>query len=407
MLKNLGIVVAVISIVGIALGRYPKMKMNRATISLVGSVLLILLNVITLDEAYSAIDMNTLVLIFSMMVLNVNLKIAGFFSLLVAKIVQFASSPKQLLFLLIMSSGILSSLFLNDTIVLMFTPLILEIVIELKLNPIPYLIALAVSANIGSAATIVGNPQNMLIGIFSGISFVSFAKYMIPLSFISLIITYYIIKFLYSKDFTEKHFQLTNTGQPFIYKPLLIKSIISLILLLAGFLIGIPISLTALSAASLLLFTRRIKPERVFKEIDWSLLVFFSGLFIITSAINKTLQPEQFVEFGKSFNLQMIIALTSISAILSNLVSNVPAVLILAPIITDFPNSQFIWLIVAMSTTFAGNLTLLGSVANMIIAETANKKRIKLEFVEYFRVGFPLTIITLILGVIWFSFLSL
>lgn len=407
MLKNLGIFVAVISIIGIAFGRYPKMKMNRATISLVGSTLLILLNIVTLDEAYSSIDLNTLVLIFSMMVLNVNLKIAGFFTLIASRVVKFAANPNQLLFLLIFSSGILSGLFLNDTIVLMFTPLILEIVIELKLNPVPYLIALATSANIGSAATIVGNPQNMLIGVYSGISFIRFAKYMFPISIISLIITYYIIKILYKNDFSKISFDIVNDTKPFIYKPLLIKSIISLILMLSGFLVGISVPLAALSAASLLLFTRRIKPDRVFKEIDWSLLIFFAGLFIITSAINKILQPAQFIEMRNSFNMPMIIYLTSISAILSNLISNVPAVLILAPTLSNFPNQQFSWLIIAMATTFAGNLTLLGSIANMIVAESALKKGIKLKFIEYLKVGVPLTIITLIIGIIWFAFLIL
>lgn len=405
MTQTWGLIVAVISIIGIAFGRYPKMKMNRATISLVGSTVLILINAITLEDAYSAIDLNTIVLIFSMMILNVNLKIAGFFGLVASKVVKFASSSNQLLFLLVFSSGILSALFLNDTIVLMFTPLILEIVIELKLNPIPYLIALATSANIGSAATIVGNPQNMLIGVYSKISFIEFSKYLIPVSIVSLFLTYFMIKMFYSKDFSKSHFAEVKTYEPFVYRPLLIKSIISLCLMLAGFLFGIPVSLAALAAASLLLFTRRIKPDRVFREIDWSLLVFFSGLFIITFSLNKLSEPKQFFEIGESLSLPSVIYLTSISAILSNLISNVPAVMILGQLINNMEFSHFGWLIIAMSTTFAGNLTLLGSVANMIVAESAQKRGIKLEFIEYLKVGIPLTIITLILGIAWFAIL--
>jgi len=176
--------------------------------------------------------------------------------------------------------------------------------------------------------------------------------------------------------------------------------------MLIAFIIGIPIPLAALSAASLLLFTRRIKPDRVFREIDWSLLIFFTGLFVITFSLNKLISPIQFVPINKNLNFPGMINLTFVSTILSNLISNVPAVLILSPSVKHFSDTHLAWLIISMATTFAGNLTLLGSVANMIVAESSIKKGIKLEFVEYLKTGIPLTILSLLIGIFWFAFIG-
>jgi Na+/H+ antiporter NhaD/arsenite permease-like protein len=400
-----GILISALTIIGVAFGSYPRMRMNRATISLIGATVLILTEAISLNDAYSAIDLNTLVLIFSMMILNVNLRICGFFNIISAKIISLAKTPNQLLLVIVFSSGILSGLFLNDTIVLMFTPLIIEIVITLKRNPIPYLIALATSANVGSSATIVGNPQNMLIGVFSGISFVDFASVLIPVSSAGLIVIWMIVKIFYKTEFNNEKFERIISVKPFIYKPLLIKSTISLTLMLIGFLIGIPIPVAALSAASLLLFTRRIKPERVFREIDWSLLVFFASLFVVTTTVNNLLFHDKVFVMNKNLGLSEITNLAIVSTVLSNIISNVPAVLLLKPIISNLSNNQTAWLVVAMATTFAGNLTLLGSVANMIVAESASKSGIKLKFIEYMKTGIPITLITIFIGIIWFAIL--
>jgi len=400
-----GILISVLTLIGVALGHYPRMRMNRATISLIGATILILIGAINIEAAYSAIDLNTLILIFSMMILNINLRICGFFNIVSTKIIAVAKTPNQLLLFIVFSSGILSGLFLNDTIVLMFTPIILEIVIALKRNPIPYLIALATSANVGSAATIVGNPQNMLIGIFSGISFVDFSISLIPVSLAGLLIIWVIIKYFYKEEFTRIKFQHQFSANPFIYKPLLIKSTISLLFMLIGFIAGMPIPITALSAASLLLFTRRIKPERVFREIDWSLLIFFASLFIITSTLNNLLFQGQNFGVDKNIDFKGIINLAIISTLLSNVVSNVPAVLLLNPIISSINDNRVAWLVISMATTFAGNLTLLGSVANMIVAESASKSGVKLKFIEYMKTGIPITIITIFIGIIWFAVL--
>jgi len=402
----LSLIIIFLTLAGVAIGRYPVLRMNRTTIVLVGSTILIIAGAIPLEKAYQAIDMNTIVLLFSMMVLNINLRLAGFFGLVVNRVVRFAKNTRQLLFLIIMSAGILSALFLNDTIVIMFTPLVLEIVFALKRNPIPYLMGLATAANVGSTATIIGNPQNMLIGMSSQISFVTFAWYLTPVALAGLLVVYFVIIVVYRKEFNNQ--ELTNKFDvhPRIFKPLLYKSMVSLSLMLLAFLAGASIPLAALGAASLLLITRRIKPQRVFVELDWALLVFFSGLFIVTHAIETSGLGVYLFAKAQSLISQGLASLAVISAMLSNIISNVPAVLLFRPLIASLADPKIAWLTLAMATTFAGNLTLLGSVANLIVAESAKSKGIYLSFVEYLKAGLPITIITIAIGILWFYFIA-
>lgn len=400
------IIIILITLIGIAIGSLPKLRMNRSTISLVGATALIIAGGVSLEDTFKAVDMNTIILIFSMMILNINLRLSGFFKIITSKIISFANTPKQLLVLIIFSSGLLSALFLNDTIVIMFTPLILDITTALKRNPIPYLIALATSANVGSVATIVGNPQNMIIGTLSKISFIDFAIKLTPVALIGLFVIWLVITFIYRKEFTNDKL-ITPLEEDFkIFRPLLIKSIVVLVLMLLAFNLGFPIALSALAGASILLITRRIKPERVFTEIDWSLLVFFSCLFIITHTINIYFYSAISRLENYSFTGNFISDFSIVSAILSNLISNVPAVLILSPAVFKIQNNETIWLALAMSSTFAGNLTLIGSVANLIVAESSKRRGIKLEFSEYLKVGLPVTFVTLTLGILWLIFNS-
>jgi Na+/H+ antiporter NhaD/arsenite permease-like protein len=403
-LFGFSLITIVVTIIGVSLGRYPFLRMNRATIAFVGAVLLIILNAISLEEAYQAIDINTIVLLLSIMILNVNFRLSGFFYLISKYILKFAKTPKQFLGILIFFSGFLSAIFLNDTIVLVFTPLILEIVIALKRNPIPYLIALATSANIGSVATIIGNPQNILIGTFSGISFIEFTVYLLPVAFTGLTIVWLIIIPLYKKEFSSVKFDHIELPEFRVFRPLLIKSIVSTCLMLIGLISGVPVAIAAMGAASLLLITRRLKSERVFREIDWSLLVFFSGLFVVTKSIETIGFSDELIAILKFDSENKIVNLTILSTVLSNLISNVPAVLLLKNIILTFSQTKIAWLITAMATTFAGNLTLIGSVANLIVAESAKRYGVTLSFTEYFKSGILITLITLVLGVLWFNF---
>ena len=394
---------ATITLVGVALGRYPSLKMNRATIALVGAVLLVALGFLPLDAAYRAVDWNTILLLFGMMVLNVNLRIAGFFHLVNSRVVRLARTPRRLLALIVFVSGTLSALFLNDTIVLVFTPLVLDLTFTLKRNPLPYLVGLVTAANIGSVATITGNPQNMIVGISSGIGFVDFTRALGPIALLGLVIGWAVIVLVYRREFRAEFFAERLELPQQQYRPLLRKSLVATGLMLVALVAGAPVPLAAAGAAALLLITRRLEPEKVFQEIDWSLLVFFCGLFVVTGAIEHSGLGELLFALLRPYADGGAAPLTGVALLLSNLVSNVPAVLLFRPVVPGLGDPHQAWLTLAMATTLAGNLTLLGSVANLIVAEIARRRGVHLSFVEYLKAGTPIAILTLLLGIVWVS----
>jgi Na+/H+ antiporter NhaD/arsenite permease-like protein len=402
----LTVLLVMLTLIGVAVGRYPWLRMNRATIALVGATLAIAIGSLTLEQAYAALDLNTLVLLLAMMILNVNLRLAGFFRLISTRVVRLARSPRQLLALLILAAGVLSALFLNDTIVLMLTPLVLEVTRALKRNPIPYLMGLTAAANIGSTATITGNPQNMLIGISSGIPYLTFTAFLAPIALVGMGLAWVVLIIVYRQEFAPSILPQPPELKVELYRPLLNKSLVATGGMLLAFLVGVPIPLAAMSAAALLLITRRLKPERVFEEIDWGLLVFFAGLFVVTGALETSGVSEMLFAVLRPLAERGVAPLTGVSVVLSNLVSNVPAVMLFRPLIPGFSVPQTAWLTLAMATTLAGNLTLLGSVANLIVAETAKRQGINLTFSEYLKAGVPITLLTLFWGVIWLMFVS-
>ncbi|WP_245927767.1 anion transporter [Aphanothece hegewaldii] len=379
---------------GLALGQFPGLRMNRATIALVGAAFIITLQVFTLEEAWQAIDANTIIFLLSMMVINANLAYSGFFQLILTSLLKITRSPFGLLCLLTFGSGILSAFFLNDTIALIFTPLVIHLTQALKLNPIPYLLALAAATNSGSVATLSGNPQNILIGSFSQISYLDFSKALLPLALISLLIQIGLLWLIYPEVRSTQEISIIPKFSYRLVKPLFRKTLIITSGLLIAFAIGVPLGIASLTAAALLLITRRIKPQKVFQQIDWNVLIMFSGLFVLTHATQKL----------NLFNSLTLLANNSlkflgITVLLSNLISNVPAVLVLKPFIEE--NNTTYWLLLAAGSTLAGNLTLFGSVANLIVAEAAIIKGYHLDFKEHLKFGLPLTIITVILAYFW------
>lgn len=404
MIRILSLAVVVVTILGVAVGRYPFLRMNRATIALTGATLLMLLGAISLEQAYAALDLDTLTLLFAMMILNTNLRRAGFFQLVAERVIHHAHTTRQLLALVVVASGALSALFLNDTIVLTFTPLVLDICIALRRRPVPYLIALVTAANIGSVATIIGNPQNMLIGIASTIPFNHFTAYLAPVALGGLAIIWLVLVVTYAGEFAAGQRLEKEPHAAFKTEPALLrKSMIATGAMLVALVLGMPIPLAALAAAALLLISRRTDPELVFREVDWSLLVFFSGLFIVTHSLETLGVGARMLEAAQPLAESSITALTVVAAVLSNLVSNVPAVLLLRPIVPSFPDPSQTWLTLAMATTLAGNLTLLGSVANLIVAEIAKRHGVELGFNEYLRSGAAITLLSLAAGVAWLS----
>jgi Na+/H+ antiporter NhaD/arsenite permease-like protein len=395
----------VLTYVFVALGRVKGLNMSRATIVVVSAAILLLLRTITQQQAFEAVDLGTLTLLFAMMVINNNLRLSGFFGVAGQKILGIATSPRMLLALVIVASGVLSAIFLNDPVCLLFTPLVIDVVERAGRNPIPYLMGLATAANIGSTATITGNPQNLVIGQASGIPYLTFLIHLAPIALVGLAISWIMIVLIYRDEFgTQIKLVTLPVDTVRTYPPLLNRTLLVVGGLLIAFLVGAPIATSALIAAAFLLITR-IRPSKLI-GVDGELLVFFSGLFIVTRAIETSGLSGALFAAAAPLLHNGVAPLTLITAVLSNIVSNVPAVLLFRPEIPNLANPQQAWLTLAMASTLAGNLTLLGSVANLIVAEVAAKRGIKLSFGEYLRAGIPITLFTLGFGVLWLSLTS-
>ncbi len=386
----------------IGMGRLPGLRLDRTGAAIIGASLMIALNVLTLEEAYRAIDFNTIILLFGMMIVVANLRLSGFFTAISAWTVEHAHHPVALLCSIVAVSGVFSAFFVNDTMCLILTPLVLEITSALKRNPVPYLLAVAMASNIGSVATITGNPQNMLIGSFSGIGYSRFAAALSPVAAAGLVLTVAVIYRFYRSEFrTSERVEVPHRNVR-INRALLWKSIMVSAGMIVLFFVGWPVPKVAIVAGALLLITRRVKPEKVYNQVDWPLLVLFSGLFIVVAGFEKSAIEQRLASTVSALHLENTFILTGLSAAVSNLVSNVPAVLIFKPFLAHVADPVRAWLTLAMSSTFAGNLTILGSIANLIVVQRA-RREVKIGFWEYSRAGVPLTIATLLMGALWLS----
>jgi len=256
------------------------------------------------------------------------------------------------------------------------------------------------ASNVGSVGTVTGNPQNMMVGSFSGIPYRTFAAALAPVAVFGLVATIFVIAVIYRREFraVEKVELAHRTVR--VNRVLMWKALIASLAMIALFFSGWPVPKVALLAGAALLITRRVKPEKVYREIDWSLLVLFVGLFVLVEGVEKTLVTADIQPAIERLHLEKTGVLTAVSAILSNLVSNVPAVLVFKPIMAHLPDPSKGWLVLAMSSTLAGNLTVLGSVANLIVIQRA-RREVRISFWEYFKVGAPLTALTLAFGAWW------
>ena len=382
-----------------AVGRLPGFRVDRTGAAIIGASLMIAFGVLSLEEAFRAVNYETLILLFGLMIVVANLRLSGFFTAVAAWVVEHAHRPLLLLAAIVVVSGVFSAFFVNDTMCLVLTPLVLEILTQLRRNPVPYLLAIAMAANVGSVATITGNPQNMMIGTFSGIPYRVFAAHLAPIAGIGLVTTTVLIYLIYWKEFHDTSRVEISRTRVRVNRVLLWKSLVTAIFMILFFFLGWPVSKVALVAGALLLITRRVKPEKVYREMDWQLLVLFVGLFIVVAGVEKTSLSEDLAQLAEHFKLGRPGVLSFFSVILSNLVSNVPAVLVFKPLVSQLPNQNRAWLTLAMSSTLAGNLTLLGSIANLIVVERA-RRTIRISFWEYLKVGVPLTVLTVWVGIL-------
>ena len=387
-----------------AIGRFPGTKIDRPAAAVIGAALMFAFRVISPSAGIRSIDYTTIVLLASMMLIVASLHLAGFFEWVAGLVVKFVS-PSHLLPGVIFTSGILSAFLVNDVVCLVMTPLLLKICQQFSKRPIPYLLALATASNIGSTATITGNPQNILIGSMSGISYRHFLAALGPVAVIGLFIDWLVLHWLYPNR--DRGAVLRPAMNAFQIDPIhrrqLAFPLIILALVLAGFLAGLSPPLVAAMGGALLLIRRSVHPEEIYKEIDWPLLVFFVGLFLIIGAAEQAGIAQQMLALAERMNLHNPWIFAGVVALLSNVVSNVPAVMLVKGLVPQFQNAKQFWLLLAMASTLAGNLTVTGSIANIIVIEKA-RPEIEITFKDYLRVGVPVTLATLAMGIAWLSF---
>lgn len=377
------------------------LPLNRPAAALLGTTLMVACGVMTPEEVYRAVDYDTLVLLLGMSLISAYLDMAGFFGRTAEVVLQIAQTPRRLLLYLIVTSGVLSALLVNDTICLMLTPLVVKVVVRAGLPLPPYLLALAMSANIGSVATLVGNPQNMIIGQLSRMNFLHFSASMLPIAVLSLAIQYLVLRFGFRHRLGTQRIQATLSEDVPVDRRLVILSLLVLGGVFAGFLAGLHLAWTALGGAAVVMVLGQRDTHDVLRRVDWHLLLFFAALFAVVAGLNGTGLPDQIYQrvrglFGES-DARQAFHFTWFSVAGSNIFSNVPFVLVAGVWIPGFADPDLMWKVMALATTFAGNLTLLGSVANLIVVESA-RGHCEIGFWDYARFGIPITLLTLAMG---------
>ncbi|MBI4549859.1 MAG: anion transporter [Candidatus Omnitrophica bacterium] len=377
--------------------------LDRPSGALTGAVLAVLLGVVTLKEAALLIDYDILVLLLGMMILIGYLEVGNFFDWLSARLIVHAHKPLNLLWGLVFASAFLSCLFVNDTICLVMTPLILRTLKRARINAVPFLIALCTSANIGSVMTLTGNPQNMFIGIQSGWSYGAYAIRMLPVGLISLLFNGLLIYWFYRDDFKERRAPMTfHPDPPRLDGWLTLKAGLITVLVFIGFVTTHQLPLVAIAGGTLMILIAGKKPALAFEKIDWTLFVFFAGLFVVVGGVSKSGLPQYFYEHLRPWlggnTANEIASFSLFSVLVSNLVSNVPYVILAGQWIPNFSDPKLMWLVLAMASTFAGNLTIVGSVANMIVMELA-KDDVPVGFFQFFKVGFLTTAVSIAVGI--------
>lgn len=414
------LIIFIITYTGIIFTRLPKMNIDRPSAAFFGAVAMIVSGVLPFDEAIRSIDFNTISLLLGMMIIIATLELDGFFSFIAAKTLSFSNTPLRLLIILTFVTGFASAFLVNDAVVLLFTPVIILICRSARLNPIPFLIAEILASNVGSAMTITGNPQNMLIGINSGISYSHFLLALLPISLLGLVIVILVIRKMYPAEFKSTTFTVTRPEGgaaadeslfPYNYQSMNISVPIFAFVVLMFFFgkeLGLGIPVIALLGASLILIFGRIKPSKIIRQVDWVLLLFFASLFIVVHGVEKVGLMGTLIR-GVSLkpDASGLAGIHLISLVLSQIVSNVPFTVVMLPLMKT-ANHDSLWLALASASTLAGNATIIGAMANLIVIESAEKHGIKIGFRAFFKSGIIVTLLTMALsfGILYIRIIS-
>lgn len=404
----------------IGLQRIPRLHIGRPAGALLGAVAMVAFGVLDFEAAKAAIDLDTILFLLGMMIILGYLELSGFFEVVERRILGFARSARALLWLVVLSAGALSALFMNDTVCLMLTPILVRVTRRLGLPPAPYLIALATAANIGSTCTIIGNPQNALIAVRSGIGFLPFLGALGPVAAVGLVAAGLLLSFLHRRVITTAPLVVpppreARPVQPYMLTASLAAGAGMVVALMAG---ARPAT-AAMTAGAAVILAGAARPREALRQVDWSLLLFFGGLFVVMRAVEQAGLAQALVAgiTGPLGHADPAGAATATAAgatlgrlalavtLLSQAVSNVPAVMLFVPSLQAIPApaAEALWLALAAFSTLAGNLTIIGSVANVIVFETARRDGVDVGFLEYLKAGVPLTLVTLLAAWGWLT----
>jgi Na+/H+ antiporter NhaD/arsenite permease-like protein len=381
--------------------RIPGLRLDRPSAAMCGAVAMVVSGTLTHREAFAAIDLDTICLLLGMMIIAAYLAEAAFFRTVAYRASLHAGSARGLLIIVIAVAGLASTLLVNDTVCLMMTPLVVSLVRDLELPPLPYLLAVASASNIGGVMTLTGNPQNMIIATASHLSFGVYALRMAPIALGGLCIDGALLLWLFRRELPRGPLKQPHLSPPLLDRVLVGKSLFVLCGVVIGFLAGRSLPGMALAGAALLTLVARSAPRPVFARVDWPLLLFFGGLFVvIAGAAHTGILTRVFDAFaphlGASAESQLI-RFGIFSELASNLFSNVPYVLVARHFVPTLARPDFQWMGLAMTSTLAGNLTIVGSVANLIVLELAGPAG-HISFLRFFRYGALITLATTAFG---------
>jgi Na+/H+ antiporter NhaD/arsenite permease-like protein len=390
------LIIFLIVYLGMILGGLPFLRLDRTGVALLGAIALISINALSLEQAVASVHLPTMALLFAFMVVSAQMRLGGFYDWVTHKLAGLALSPASLLGVLIVVSATLSAVFSNDIVCLAMAPLLVDACRRRQLAPVPYLLALACASNIGSAATLIGNPQNMLIGQTMRLSFDGyFLDAIIPVA-LGLVLCWMLIAWQ-TKGRWEESGDAASTAEPAqiafdawqTTKGLAVAGA-----LLVGFLFAPwPREHMALIGAGILLMSRQLRSQNMLGLVDWELLVLFMSLFVVNAALQRTGLTGEAVAWmaAHGLHLDQPGALFGATFVLSNLVSNVPAVMLLIPVV----HHPLGGVMLALVSTLAGNLLIVGSIANIIVVDAAGRRGIVIDWRRHARVGVPVTLITL------------
>ncbi|HET7252095.1 MAG TPA: anion transporter [Gemmatimonadales bacterium] len=389
----------------IAVQRLPFVHLNRPAAGLLGAVAMVAAGVLTPAQAYAAIDLDVIVFLLGLMLIVGYLEVGHFFEWAARSVLRRVQTPARLMAAVVLGGGLLSALFVNDTVCLVVTPVLLVALSAVRVRPTPYLLGLAMGSNVGSGLSVTGNPQNMLVGIWSRSSFGGFLIHMLPVAAGGLAITYAALRWIFRTELRGRFPERLEMATVDIDRPLVFKGLAMFGVAVVGWLAGWSLPGVAIAAGALMVLIAQRDPAYAIDRVEWSLLLFFASLFVVMRGFQATgavdwIDHRAIALIDGQSRWGLAWGVSGVMATLSNLISNVPAVMLWRTTVPQLPDPVFAWRVVAMSSTFAGNLLLIGSVANLIVAERAEGRGIRIGFWEYARVGIPVTMLTIVWGVV-------